>query len=311
MSAIDIAITGASGFVGQHVVARLREAGSSVRALVRDPAASPLEGVDIVAGDLASAPALAALCAGARAVIHCAGVLAASATKAFEDANVTGTANMVAAAREAGVERFVHLSSLAAREPGLSDYAATKRAGEQEVRTAAGLSWIIVRPPAVYGPGDKATLPLIRQLTQRLALVPGSRSGRASLVHVRDLARALVDLASKREPEGAIFEIDDGRRDGYSWREMASLSAKMSGRSVSCVFLPKGAISLAGRVEQRLASWGGRAPQITPGKAAELYHPDWVCRNRLLQEHTDWAPQISFEDGLRETVEWYRRAGWL
>jgi nucleoside-diphosphate-sugar epimerase len=312
MARIDIAMTGATGFVGAHLKEQLLAEGVKLRALVRKPADHELGDVDVVKGDLSSPDALAQLCADAPVVIHCAGLISATTRQAFVDVNVTGTANMVAAAQSADVTRFIHLSSLAAREPTLSDYAATKRAGEEEVeRAGSTLAAVILRPPAVYGPGDRATLPLLRQLTQKVAFVPGSKAGRASLIHVRDLARALSHLARGGEPKAGTFELDDGRSEGYSWREMADLSGEIEGRDVACLFLPKSAISLIGRVEQRFATWGDRMPQLTPGKASELYHPDWVCRNSLLQDATDWAPQIGFEDGFRETVAWYRKAGWL
>ncbi len=312
MTKIDVAITGATGFVGRHLVQCLRKDGRSLRVLARDPSKLEHKDVEFVQGDLSSPPALSELCAGVRSVVHCAGLVMATTRQAFEEVNVQGTANMVAAAREAGVGRFVHLSSLAAREPGISDYAATKRAGEDLVASESGnMAWVMLRPPAIYGPGDKATLPLIKQLTQRIAVLPGSKSGRASLLHVEDLATALVALLERDDTAGQIYELDDGHRDGYSWEQMAQLSGKVQGRKVSCIFLPRPAVSLVGRVEQKFASWGDRMPQVTPGKTAELYHEDWVCRNLLLQDNSDWKPSISFEDGFEQTVAWYREAGWL
>jgi uncharacterized protein YbjT (DUF2867 family) len=144
---LPIALTGATGFVGRRVVAL---ANRPVRALTRRPQ-PPQPGVEWVLGDLDDTNALARLCEGAAAVLHIAGVVNAADEAGFVAGNVTGTANVLAAA--AGVPRFVHVSSLAAREPRLSLYGASKAQGDALV-IASTLDWVIVRPPGVYGPGD-------------------------------------------------------------------------------------------------------------------------------------------------------------
>lgn len=312
MSSSLIAITGATGFVGTHLTEVLTQLGKPLRVLARQPDKVRFNDVDIVAGDLSSAAALAALCKGANTVIHCAGKVAACSREEFEAANVAGTQAMVGAASLAGVTRFVHVSSLAAREPSVSDYAASKRAGEDLVSCLGdGCSWAILRPPAVYGPGDRATLPLIKQLTQRLAIVPGTAQGRASLIHVRDLATAIAYLALEAPLEGTVYELDDGKDHGYSWRELTTAAGEAEGHKVSCVFLPKSLLKLASVIEVMLAKRGDRTPEVTPGKVRELYHPDWVCRHNLLQEQSRWHPSVPLVEGLRETASWYRAQGWM
>ena len=312
MSSSVIAITGATGFVGKHLTEVLTQLGKPLRVLARQPDKVRFNDVDIVAGDLSSAAALDALCKGADTVIHCAGKVAACSREEFDAANVAGTQAMVDAACLAGVKRFVHVSSLAAREPSVSDYAASKRAGEDLMsRLADGCSWAILRPPAVYGPGDRATLPLIKQLTQRLAIVPGTAQGRASLIHVRDLAAAIAYVVLEAPLEGTVYELDDGKDRGYSWRELTTAAGEAEGHKVSCVFLPKSVVRLASVIEVMLARRGGRAPEVTPGKVCELYHPDWVCRHNLLQEQSGWHPSVSLVEGLRETASWYRAQGWM
>jgi len=307
-----IAITGATGFVGTQLVEQLRNSGRSLRLLVRTPQAVQHSDAELVQGDLASTEALDALCVNASAVIHCAGRISACSRAEFDDVNVSGTQRILQAAQGAGVSRFIHVSSLAAREPAVSDYAASKQAGEQAVQQLDGdMDRIVLRPPAVYGPGDKATLPLIKQLTRRIALVPGTRSGRASLIHVRDLASGIAHVVLNEDLPGGIYELDDGKQDGYSWCELSRAAGEAEGHKVSCVFLPKSMLKLAGVVELALAKRARRAPEVTPGKVRELYHPDWVCRHNLLQEHSAWAPLVPLADGLRETTTWYRRQGWL
>lgn len=307
-----IAITGATGFVGTHLVEQLRDGGRGLRLLVRNPDKLDLSEFDCVHGDLGSDAALAALCRDASVVIHCAGKVAACGRAEFDAVNADGSRRVADAARAAGVGRFIHISSLAAREPSVSDYAASKRAGEEAVERLGGdVPWIVLRPPAVYGPGDRATLPLIRQLTQRIALVPGTARSRASLIHVRDLASAIAHVVLDDRLAGGIYELDDGKQGGYSWRELSRAAGEAEGHKVACVFLPKPMVKLAGVVEVALARRAGRTPEVTPGKVQELYHPDWVCRHNLLQERSAWGPTVALVDGLRETATWYRRQGWL
>ncbi len=312
MTNAPIAITGATGFVGTHLVERLREQGRGVRVLARRPGQISRDDVEIVEGDLGAHDALARLCRGASVVVHCAGKTAACSRAEFDAVNSAGTEAVFGAALAAGVPRFVHVSSLAAREPDVSDYAASKRAGEDFVVGSAGtMPWVVLRPPAVYGPGDKATLPLIKQLTRRVALVPGTSKGKASLIHVRDLAAAIAHVTIDSGLDGAVYELDDGKQGGYSWQELSTAAGEAEGHRVICVFLPKAVVKLAGAVEVALARRANRTPEVTPGKVSELYHPDWVCRHNLLHESTDWNPSVALVDGLRETASWYREQGWM
>ena len=134
---------------------------------------------------------------GADAIIHVAGTISATNAAAFKKGNITGTLAMLAAATAGGVQRFVHVSSLAAREPKLSLYGGSKAKAEELVHSS-GLDWAIVRPPAVYGPGDKETLELFRMAKLGLMLMPPK--GRVSLLHVDDLARLLLVLAAPGAP---------------------------------------------------------------------------------------------------------------
>lgn len=311
-----IAITGVTGFIGRRVAALLAETGVPVRALVRRPAKldEALRGsLDVVVGDMLDPAALERLTASATSVIHCAGALSSSGETLFT-VNVEGTRRLAEAARRAGVPRFVHVSSLAAREPGLSDYANSKRQGEKAlVATLDHGTWVVLRPPAVYGPGDKSTLPLMSQFTRSTAWLPGTPSQRLSVIYVDDLARALIGLAGGREPAGTVHELHDGRPDGYGWADFAEAAASLQGRPVELRHLPQLALAGIARVAPLWPYLTGRPlkPKLNPGKVRELYHPDWVCRNDLLDQCFDWRPEIGFAQGLARTVEWYRQRGWL
>ncbi|MGB5148263.1 MAG: NAD(P)-dependent oxidoreductase, partial [Porticoccaceae bacterium] len=169
-----IAITGATGFIGSNLCFRLRASGFRVRALVRSPGQAQSlvrAGVDIVPGDLTAPLALGQLLAGCAAVIHCAGTVRGRTLADFAPANVLGNRHLIQAIKMSDTPpRLLALSSLAAREPQLSPYAASKFAGEQVV-TASGdtVAWTILRPPAVYGPGDRELLPLFRLMARGIA----------------------------------------------------------------------------------------------------------------------------------------------
>src|SRR4051794_15353165 len=201
-----LAMTGATGFVGSHLIDAALAAGHTVKALTRREQPDR-DGVDWVVGDLGSREALEWLVDDAEAVIHVAGVISGASAAAFELGNVAGTLAMLAAATAGGVPRFVHVSSLAAREPKLSLYGASKARSEALVHSS-GLDWVIARPPAVYGPGDRETLELFRMAKLGLVLTPPR--GRLSLIHVHDLARLLLALADPHAPSALVIEADDG-----------------------------------------------------------------------------------------------------
>ncbi|MDV3257459.1 MAG: NAD(P)H-binding protein, partial [Sphingomonas sp.] len=189
---LKLAITGATGFVGSRLLALALEGGHEVRALARRPQ-EERQGVSWIEGALDRPDSLEQLLEGARAVIHVAGVINAPDAAGFEAGNVAGTAAVIAAAKKVGTGRFIHVSSLAAREPGLSVYGETK-ARSEELVSSSGLDWSIVRPPAVYGPGDRETLDLFRMAKSGLVLLPPA--GRLSLIHVDDLGQLLISLAA-------------------------------------------------------------------------------------------------------------------
>jgi nucleoside-diphosphate-sugar epimerase len=289
-----IAITGGTGFVGSRV---LDLATTPVRALARKPQAAR-DGVQWVAGDLADRAALDALCVGAEAVIHIAGVVSAPTQAGFDAGNVAGTAAVLAAAERAGVKRFVHVSSLAAREPGLSMYGGSKAAAEALVE-ASGLNWLIVRPPGVYGPADLEMLDIYRLAQRGFAVVP---PGRISLIHVDDLARALLALAAGG-PSRAVCEIDDGAARGYSHREFAAAIGAALGRRLRYIPLP---VSML-----RLGAVTGVSAKLTRDRAAYIAHPDWVARGGNAALRQLWAPQFDLAAGVADTIAGYNGRGWL
>lgn len=297
-----VAVTGAAGFVGQALIARLLAKGWAVRALVhRRPLAITHPGLEIVSGGLDDAAALRRLISGSRAVIHVAGVVRGRGPADFDTVNSDGVARVAAMAGAVGAApRVILISSLAAREPQLSPYAASKRAGEQTLaETAAGsaMSWAALRPSAIYGAGDRELLPLFRLMARGIAPLPGPARARASVLHVDDLAEAVIAVL-KTGAQGT-FELHDGHEGGYGWDEIATLVERAVGRGRGWrVPLPEAALRGVAWANLLAARGFGYRPMLTPGKINELRHPDWVCDNTALTRATGWRPTRDLHDGL-------------
>lgn len=296
---LTVAVTGAAGFVGQALVARLLAEGHAVRALVhRSPLTIDHPALESVLGGLGDEAALARLIEGAEVIVHVAGVVRGRDAGDFLPVNAEGVARMarVAEARPRP-PRMILISSLAARAPHLSHYAASKRAGEARL-AASALDHTILRPPAIYGPGDRELVPLFETMARGIVPLPGVRGARASLIHVEDLARAILALVARPAP--GTFELHDGREGGYGWEEIATIVEAVAGRGRGW------RVPLPGPLMQAIATGNlfaarllGYQPMLSPGKLRELRHPDWVADNTALSTATGWAPQIPLEQGLR------------
>ncbi len=302
---MTIAVTGATGFVGQALVEEASHRGAALKALARREQA-PCEGVEWVPGDLADTEALRRLVEGADAVLHIAGVVNTPDPMGFHLGNVSGTEALVEAARRAGVRRFVFVSSLAAREPHLSRYGQSKRHAEDVVQ-ASGLDWTIVRPPAIYGPRDREILELFK--AARWGLVPMPPPGRASIVHVHDLARLLLALVPSGESvSGAILEPDDGREGGWSHLELAKAIGEAVGRRVWAPATPRAIMKAASWLDGRVRRGGAK---LTRDRVGYMCHPDWVSRPDRAPQPALWRAEIETRLGLADTARWYRQQGWL
>lgn len=297
-----LAITGGTGFVGSTLIELALAAGHEVRALARR-AQSARDGVTWIEGALDTPDALVTLATGADAVIHVAGVVNAPDRAGFVAGNIAGTQAMLAAAEATAVRRFVHVSSLAAREPDLSTYGWSKAEAERAV-AASSLDWVMVRPPGVYGPGDLDMLDLFRLARSGLGMAP---KGRISLIDVSDLARLLLALATHTTPR-VIYEVDDGTPAGWSHADYARAIGRAVSKRVTPFPLPATALKLAARADMALR---GTKAKLTLDRARYIAHPDWVIDPAKRPPADLWTPQIPTEQGLAATAAWYRAQGLL
>ena len=292
-----VAVTGATGFVGTETLEQLLAAGFIVRALARRPQAERAD-VAWIAGGLDDAAALNALVAGADVVLHIAGVVNALDRAGFEAGNGQGTANVIAAMQRTGVRRLIHVSSFAARQPELSDYCWSKHLAEDKVR-ASGLDWTMVRPPAVYGQRDTEFVEVMK--VARYGLMPVPPKGRASLIHVADLARLLVILCGEA---GDVFanktwEVDDGAPGGLSHIELAAAFARALKRRVIPLPLPQPLLMLFAHIDRMLR---GPAAKLTKDRVRYMCHPDWVIDPAKRPPSTFWQPRIGADEGLAQVA---------
>ena len=297
-----VLLTGATGFIGQRLQKMFLSMEVPVFAVVRTGSTSRgglLNSTEYLLADLADSPLLEPALSKAHAVIYCAGSVRGRSLDDFEPANITGIRSVVDAMnRIAAQTPLLLISSLAASRPHVSDYAKSKYLGEQEVVQHARFPWTIFRPPAVYGPGDREMLPILKLARKGLVTPAGPADQRLSLIHVDDVATAAAAwLKSWPECVSQVYTLDDGHAGGYSWHEIA---ATISGGRYRRLNIPGWLLHGMGHINLAVSRLLGYAPMLTPGKARELTQTDWVCNNTALNEATGWSPQITLEQGVRD-----------
>ncbi|WP_162917662.1 NAD-dependent epimerase/dehydratase family protein [Dongia deserti] len=307
------AVTGATGFIGRQVVTALWRQGWGVRVLARRHPAellSPHHGFQLVLGDLDDSSALERLVEGADAIIHLGGIVKAPRRRDFYSVNEGGTQRLLlAAARAAPAAMLVHVSSIAAREPRLSPYCDSKYRAEQAVRGLAGdRIWTILRPPAVYGPGDREIRPIFTAAKLGIVPYPASPGAALSMIHVADLAEAIAACLTRSGPPQATFEIDDGVPGGYRWPDILSALGEAVGRKPAGLRLPRAGLLAVAQANRLMTRIDGRARILQPHKVAEIYWPDWVVHGNRLEQVSDWRPAFDIWRGFRDAAKWYAAA---
>lgn len=295
-------MTGATGFIGRRLCSLLTENGHGITAIVRPSSANAgnlSSACRAIRADLSDRKRLATACADASAVIYCAGEVRGGNPEAFKAANVAGVEQLVGVLNRAGRHKpFLLISSLAASHPELSDYANSKFLGERALADEAAFPWTIFRPPAVYGPGDREMLPILRLASRGLVARPGPRDQRLSLLHVDDLSRAVLAwLDNWQDCAGKTFTLDDGRPGGYGWEAIAQAAA---GDRYLQLGIPRPLLKSVAAINLGLSNLFSYAPMLTPGKVRELTQDAWLCDNSELTRTTGWSPSIDLESGIKQ-----------
>lgn len=297
-------VTGANGFIGQHLCRCFEREGWDVRAALRADVAP--DRID-------------ATLAGATVVLHAAGATRAPTDAALWESNVELTRRVAQAAARAGVQRFLLVSSQAASGPAtrrdmpvteadapapVEAYGRSKLAAEQAARDAAPGIVTIVRPAAVYGPADRDFLSLFRLARLGLALHPGNRDQMISIIHVSDVVDAILCAATSPAAANAVYFLAND--DAVTWDDCFRLAAQSAGRSLAVdVEVPRAFVSLAALIGDLLGRLTGRPPLFCSHKVALAAPRYWICSNELAKRELGFTPRISLEQGFTDTYTWY------
>jgi nucleoside-diphosphate-sugar epimerase len=310
------------------VAERFARLGIAQRVLVRPGSRTrPLEalGAELVHGALDRPDALLEAVAGVDVVVHLAALTHARSAAEFHRVNEHGTRALVRAAitADARPRRFVYLSSLAAVGPSedgrpigaghdprpITAYGRSKLAGEAAVREAASkLSTTILRAPAVYGPRDSELYRFFRLAALGIMPVPAGPARRLQLVHVEDLADAVV-LASLEEAAQGTFHIAEPT--AYEWEEVTQLVAVAVGRRARTFIVPRLVLAAAARLSEAASRIAGQSSVFNREKVLELMAPAWLCETDSARQVLGFEAKVSLPEGLRRTAQWYRDNGWL
>ena len=326
---MKILLTGASGFVGSHILDSLRARGLATVLLLRPTSnkqfiASHLPDVELRPGSIGDLESLQQAMAGITHVIHCAGATKAGRVAGFYEANQAGTRNVISAVNEQRdrVQRIVHISSLAAAGPArreqpareedlarpVSEYGKSKLAGELEVRNHCRIEHVILRPPAVYGPRDAEFLRLFKAVKNHVLPKPSGAQA-LSLVFVKDLAEAVVTCLRHPAAAGKTYFV--ASREVVTARTMAEeIAAQMNVWTVPLP-LPTTFLWPICLVQEVMSRLTGKPSVLSLQKFAELRAPGWVCDPTRLERETGCVCATTLKTGVAEALAWYRKQHWL
>ena len=300
-----VLLTGATGFIGRRIQHALLDAGVPVRVLVRPGSPNRRHAdirCEIYECDFSDLDGLSRATNAVSAIVYCAGSVRGRSLEDFLPANVNGIEAIIHAQASTDLKiPFLLISSLAASRPQISDYAHSKHLGEEVVRRKAMFPWTILRPPAVYGPGDTEMLPVLKMARRGLIFRPGPANQRLSLLYADDLATAVVAwFRCWSVCNGRVFAIDDGRPGGYDWTAIAQAAGQKHFRIIG---IPRPLLLAAASVNRMLSTLAGYSPMLTPGKTRELTQTDWLCDNTAFSRATLWQPQTDLVKGMALSLD--------
>jgi dihydroflavonol-4-reductase len=326
---LKVLLTGASGFVGSHIADRLLAGGYEVRALMRGNSSlkwvsgKPIEIVQTNMGDVES---LRTAVESVEAIVHVAGVTAAKNKQGYYEGNVILTRVLLEATRRfnPNLSHFISCSSLAACGPSLdgrpltemtpphpiTTYGKSKRAAEEECeRARKDLPVTILRLSAVYGPRDTGILAFFRTVDKRLKPLIGMRDKQVNLVHVADVANAVVLALESDASKNETYFIGSERH--YTWRELNNITANILSRSGFTVRLPHALVYSVAGFSEFLSMFRKKPSVLNWEKGRDIVQANWTCSVEKAMKEIGYRQKVSVEDGFRETIEWYRREGWM
>ena len=326
-----ILVTGSTGFIGVRLLRHLVAEGESVRVFLRPESNEGVlpEGVEVVRGSFDDLEALGRAVHGVDRIVHLAGVTKALDEAGYDAGNVLPVHNLFAAVREhnPGLKRFLLVSSLTVAGPAsegicgvrecdipspVSAYGRSKLRAERLCMESAGdIPVTIVRPPAVYGPGDRDVLQVFQMLAKGVLVSGGSVARqRFSLIYVDDLVCGMMMAARSERAVGGVYYITSSC--SYSWDELiAAVQPVLGFKKIYRISLPKPLLFFIGTFRGAVGSFRGKAALINRDKAHELVQDYWVCSSEQAEKDLGFIAGTTLGDGVAKTISWYRRKGWL
>jgi nucleoside-diphosphate-sugar epimerase len=325
-----ISVTGGTGFIGSHLVDRMLEQGHHVRILVRQSSNLRwIEGknVERVQGDIRDAASLEELLRDADMVYHIAGVVKARDRRGYFDGNVMATENMLEAARKfaPGLRRFLYVSSQTAAGPStaldrpvreddpprpITTYGESKIAAENAVRAMGdSMPWTIVRPPAMYGPRDTEIYIYFQTIARGLNSMIGFEDKRLSLLHSDDLVQGMILAAEAENSIGQTYFISS--EELYSWPQVGLITAAALNKRTFTIRLPHAMVYTVAMFAQGFAALQRKPATLNLEKARDITQRYWTCDVSKAKNELGYSQQVSIEEGIRRTVDWYRAHGWI
>ncbi|NIJ53154.1 NAD-dependent epimerase/dehydratase family protein [Dyadobacter arcticus] len=336
-------ITGASGFIGYHLVEAALNAGMEVHAAVRPTSdltfLKKLQAVWTKKGsetklvfvntDFSSKEALKILLEEGKYthIIHAAGVTKAKGAAAYNLVNADYSRNLAQAAMSSDIplQRFVFLSSLAAIGPlayaeeqpitentlaiPVTEYGKSKLLAEHYLEQVSGLPLSIIRPTAVYGPGEKDLFVLFKTLNSGLDAYIGKGPQRLSFVYVKDLVDATMAALAENHREVTVYNISDG--NAYDRYALADRFREISGKQIFRTHLPMMLVKMMAGMLDALYTFSSATPLLNREKLKELTAPNWICSIDAARNNLQYKPQYDLRQGLTETLSWYKENKWL
>lgn len=320
---MTIALTGASGFLGRALLRKLLKQGYNIRALLRQDSLSQdaifakyiSQGqLDIITGSLTDEASLYNLCQDMDVLIHCAGMVKALNPDDLYQTNGTATGRLFDIAQECGVKRGLYISSLAAREAEISHYAASKCDGEERIATTIDknrMGWDVIRPPAIYGPGDRQVLLFFKMIARKMALIANHKQASISMIHVQDVVDAIYAWLRSKQATQNIYEICGAGDDGYIWEDITHIAADILKVKPWIIYPPVWMITFICWASQKIGQLRGEASILSMDKLGEIRHGDWQVHDHRFEDQFGWSPKINLDQGFAQTIIWYRQMGWL
>lgn len=326
---MKILITGATGFIGSHLTEQLHMSGHELRCLVRK--SSNLQWIkdlpiEYVEGDYFDPTSLRKAVEGIDIIYHSAGVTKSKTKAGYFEGNHIATKNILEAIRKTNLnlKRFIQISSQAAVGPSsankpidettpfhpITTYGLSKMEAEKECyKFMNDFPITIVRPPAVYGPRDKDVFEFFNTMNKGLQPLIGFKKTYVSLVHVKDLVRGIILSGESPRAIGQTYFIASERY--YNWQEIGELTQKVMNKKVLRVHIPKSAVFVIAAIAEFGSLFSSKPALLNIEKAKDITQDHWTCSIKKAKEEIGYYESFKLEDGILDTLEWYKKNGWL